>query len=648
MVILAVNWPTSPGSQPTEQRLCVLPLVSNQLIARVAIESPLPQLDRLFDYRVSDELASVVAIGQRVRVSFGRSKTKVSGFIVELAESSNHDGELATLAELISEAPVLQPEIYNLCRTIADRQATSIADVLRLAVPTRSVAIEKKWIAAKQSATELTSDQSPQHSRTKAIKTAELIRPVSQNRPAWIDAIVDAVTAQVNKRQSAIVCLPDISDVRAVSAALRDSLIEHIEVHSDQKPSELYQAFLNCLSNEFSIVIGNRNALFAPARKSGLIYLWDDGDQSHVNRQSPYVHSRDIALLRQQIDQCDITFASHSRTAEVQRLVDLGYLAETTKSFAPPKISTSDSDARLDTAAWLAMREAAKVGPVLVQVSSRGNAVSLYCQSCSARSACSDCHGPVWANERNQFACRWCNRISLDLRCLECNGTTFKQGRAGANRTSAEIGKMFPGTKVLTSTGAERLIEVADKPLVVVATPGAEPIAIGGYRAVVVLDADQLLRRDTLRATEDAVRAWSNAIALAAPDGRSVLVGLSTGLGSQLALWNQTAIARHELATRSELALPPAVRIATVTSDRKRLEECEAALSKINGVEIFGPSMRANELRLLIKFPYAAGALVAQQLKVLSLSASGGASINSKSGRSQRALRIKVDDPEVI
>ena len=48
---------------------------------------------------------------------------------------------------------------------------------------------------------------------------------------------------------------------------------------------------------------------------------------------------------------------------------------------------------------------------------------------------------------------------------------------------------------------------------IVIATPGAEPTVAGGYEAVIVLDANQALSKDSLRASEDAVRNWSNAIA---------------------------------------------------------------------------------------------------------------------------------------
>jgi primosomal protein N' (replication factor Y) len=152
-----------------------------------------------------------------------------------------------------------------------------------------------------------------------------------------------------------------------------------------------------------------------------------------------------------------------------------------------------------------------------------------------------------------------------------------------------------------------------------------------------------------MRATEDAVRAWSNAIALLGKAGRALIVGLAGRLATELSLWSQSAIAEHEFESRVELELPPAVRVATITADRARLEECATALAGIEDAELYGPSQRGADLRLLIKFSYRSGAKIAEALKVLVLSSStGGAIQNAKSGRSQRALKIKIDDPEVI
>ena len=93
--------------------------------ARIALESPLPQLDRLFDYRVPQEILGQVQPGNRVKVPFGHGKKLLEGYVVQLAESASFEGKVSEIAELVSPVAALQSEIYALARAVADRQAAT-------------------------------------------------------------------------------------------------------------------------------------------------------------------------------------------------------------------------------------------------------------------------------------------------------------------------------------------------------------------------------------------------------------------------------------------------------------------------------------------------------------------------------------------
>jgi primosomal protein N' (replication factor Y) len=101
---------------------------------------PLAHLDRPFDYAVPDELAEQVVAGCRVRVRFAGKL--VDGVVVELAGSTDHTGKLAPLAKVVSAEPVLTPEVAELARSVADRYAGSMTDVLR-PVPDRPAAARR-------------------------------------------------------------------------------------------------------------------------------------------------------------------------------------------------------------------------------------------------------------------------------------------------------------------------------------------------------------------------------------------------------------------------------------------------------------------------------------------------------------------------
>jgi primosomal protein N' (replication factor Y) len=183
----------------------------------------------------------------------------------------------------------------------------------------------------------------------------------------------------------------------------------------------------------------------------------------------------------------------------------------------------------------------------------------------------------------------------------------------------------------------------------VVATAGAEPYVDGGYSAVVLLDAKVLLSRQSLRAEEDAVRIWSNAIAKGSPTSRSVLVGVSGALAQSFSLWDHAKISAVEFTARKELRLPPALRLGSITADQEMVKLFGEVLSSSSSVQTIGPAPVGEGLwRLLIKYPYAEGLALAQMLKSMAAKVSAGKSRIMRSGRSGRAITIKMNDPEVI
>ena len=75
--------------------------------AHVVVDSRLPQLDRLFEYRVPPGLTGVEP-GVRVRVPL-RGDRLASGWVVETTDARVWEGEVADVEQVVSPVPVLQP-----------------------------------------------------------------------------------------------------------------------------------------------------------------------------------------------------------------------------------------------------------------------------------------------------------------------------------------------------------------------------------------------------------------------------------------------------------------------------------------------------------------------------------------------------------
>src|SRR5699024_6896455 len=184
--------------------------------------------------------------------------------------------------------------------------------------------------------------------------------------------------------------------------------------------------------------------------------------------------------------------------------------------------------ARLPSVAWQAVKDGLLRGPVLVQVPRLGYVLALSCEHCRTPVRCTTCAGPVQVADRagRAPACGWCGRTDRQAPCRECGSTRRRSRVVGEQRTAEEVGRAFPGARVIVSRGGQVADQVDDHPAVVVATPGAEPIAAGGYAAVLLLDGWALLDRGGLDSGLEALRRWLAAAALAVPGSPVVLAGV--------------------------------------------------------------------------------------------------------------------------
>ncbi|MDH4160079.1 MAG: primosomal protein N' [Actinomycetota bacterium] len=567
-------------------------------VARVVVDLPLPHLDRTFDYLVPDALTERAVPGCRVRVRFAGQL--VSGYLLDRTASSDHTGRLSPLAKVVSSEPVLTPEVARLGRAVADRYAGTLADVLRLAIPPRHAAAEREpgvpvpppvpppdagaWSAYPTGAgfvSALADGAGP-----RAVWTAA-------PGPDWPDLLARAVAATRSAGRGAVVVAPDHRDVARIDAALTDLLgpDQHVVLAADLGPKERYRRWLRVLRGQVSAVVGTRAAAFAPVTDLGLVAVWDDGDDLHAEPRAPYPHVREVLALRSYLDGTGLLVGGFARTAEGAALVAEGYARSLVPDravlrAAAPRVRAADdapggsrgeSDdaalargARLPTLAWRTARDALRDGPVLVQVPRSGYLPAVACARCRTRAGCADCRGPLaLAGRAGAPACRWCGRAYPTWSCGECGATQVRAAVVGAGRTAEELGRAFPSVRVVSSGGSTGVLTGVDShPALVVATPGAEPVAEGGFAAALLLDAWALLDRADLRAGEETLRRWLAAAALVRPadaGGRVVVVAdASVPAVQALVRWDPVGFADRELADRQAAGLPPARRTAVL------------------------------------------------------------------------------------
>jgi primosomal protein N' (replication factor Y) (superfamily II helicase) len=517
--------------------------------------------------------------------------------------------------------------------------------------------------------------------------------------PEWPAEIAIAAAAAAAAGRGVVIVVPDARDLARVDAALTVASLPglggqpgHVCLTADLGPAERYRRWLAVLRGAVRVVAGTRAAMFAPVCRLGLVVLWDDGDDLHSEPRAPYPNAREVLALRAHRSDAAALIGGFARTAEMTQLVAAGWAKpltgrpEVLRAIAP-RVRSAPDEAELarDAAAMtarlpsLALRTAraalagdarssdprgsdargsdargsdarSSAGPVLVQVPRRGYLAAIACDRCRAQARCAACGGPLQVGSSSEIpGCRWCGALAADWTCPRCGSGRLRALVTGAARTAEELGRAFPGVPVRTSGGQHVLAQVPAEPALVIATPGAEPVAAEGYAAALLLDGWALLGRPSLRAAEETLRRWLNAAALVRPAG-SVVVLAEASLTAVQALvrWDPVGFAERELAERAELGFPPAMRMAAITGSPAAIAEFVGSAGLPSRAEVLGPvpaevngadhDLEPQE-RALIRIPRADGLALARALHATQAARSA-----RKDGA---AVRVQLDPAEV-
>ncbi|TYL45142.1 primosomal protein N' [Nocardioides sp. BGMRC 2183] len=652
-------------------------IVDEDPVVGVVLDLTPAHLDREFDYAVPAAMSDGVRPGVRVKVRFAGQD--VDGFVVRRGDSTSHDGALAPLRRLVSAEQVLTPAVRELCDAVAARYAGTAADVRRLAVPPRHAGVEKVPSApepALPAVGDLLTAWAPYPAAGAFwahVAAGDGPRAVWAAGPGedWPALLAAAAAHALVAGRGSILCLPDHRDVARVDSALTTLLgpDHHVTLHAEPGPARRYQDFLAVARGTRRIVVGTRSAAFAPVHDLGLVAIWDDGDELHAEPRAPYPHVRDVLALRSEREGAAYLLGSFGRSVEADQLLrrrwahEIALPRETLRSRVLVGVSGASEhalrrdrfahSARIPTEARDAVRWGLERGPVLVQTPRAGYALRLACERCREPARCSACTGPLsLTGPSTPPQCRWCATPEPDWSCPECGARGLRAPVLGDARTADELGRMFPKVPVVTSSRDRIRDRIDAASRIVVATPGAEPVAEGGFAVVVLLDTWLALAGDRLRQAEEAVRRWSNAVALVRPGGRALAVGDPGHPALQaLVRWDPGGFAAREASERWEARLPPAARIATVSGAPGAVDDLLTLVDLPSSAEVLGPLPPAaprgaggpgadggDVHRMLVRVPTADGQAMAEALQE---------ALRLRSARRLDPVRLQVDPPQI-
>jgi primosomal protein N' (replication factor Y) len=545
-------------------------LGSAERVVRVLPEAP--AINKAFDYLVPEHLGDQVRVGSVVRVTLhGR---RVGGWVVA-DHVGREDGRpsraLQPLAKVTGWGP--SADLIDLARWASWRWAGRPAHFLRTASADHAVrALPPPGRPA-----------APIHLVPDALIDDAFAAGQAVLR--WAPATDDyPVALAAAARGNALILAPSADRARRLGLRLRRAGVTVAILPRDW-----------ALARAGATVVGSRAAAWAPVRDLAAVVVLDEHDEAWQQEQAPTWNARDVAVERARRAGVPAVLVSAVPSLEAQTWGPLVTPSRGDERDGWPRVDVIDRRDEDPGRAGLFSEQLVVAlrsgGRVLCVLNRKGRSRLLACTTCGEVGHCERCDALVVLSDDGRFECPRCG-ADRPPACLACNGTTFKNLRAGVTRAREEL-EALARTPVVEVTGATRDLEL-EEALVYV---GTEAVLHQVDRADVVafLDFDQELLAPRYRAAEEA-------LALMVRAGR--LVGGRRGTGRLLV---QTRLPGHEVvqaalladparasaaeaARRALIRFPPATALADVSGVSAPLFVTALEGAASDAVEILGPS----------------------------------------------------------
>jgi len=572
------------------------------LQTEVILDLGIFHVEQSFTYAVPDRFKESISLGSVVQVQF--KNNNYNGVVVAIEPISKRN--LLNI-EALRATNVYSSKQMAFFEKVAERYSTNFGDLILKTLPP----FNKSTQLQGRSFSEI-----PGISLT----GRRVFVPVSLDK-SNLQVMAKYLNAAHHEVGSTLLIFPTLRSLEEFRDVwLEAQGIDHIEVGAHLSPTQRRLAFEKLLTLENLLILGLRSGIFIPARDLARIYILDEHSPQYAEQRSPYWNLRDVALLRSEAEGCDIVFFGHGCSAELQRLMDSNWVKPTTTNYSPPlskRIQTPPSSY------FEVIRSGLKQGPVLVCLATRDYAPGFVCRNCRNRARCK-CGGLLSLIEKGSAACSICDVVLNDWRCVECQGIQYLIYRSGAKKVVEEIGKAFPGIRVILNSTDSGVDAEIDEKCIIISTYSALVKAKNGYAGVVLLEGEEMLARQFIRAEEELFNLWLNVLSLARA-GAEIFLSLpsSNPISQAIIAGKPSKFMQYLKKDRLETNLPPYVRIIQIVGEMRALSGLRIKLEGEFG-NVLNTLISNSGTRLTIKAKHEGAAELLKSLKALQKMRSSG------------------------
>jgi primosomal protein N' (replication factor Y) len=443
-----------------------------------------------------------------------------------------------------------------------------------------------------------------------------------------------AIEEVLQQGKEAIVLVPEISLTPQTIARFKGRCGEVAVLHSHLGDAERGGHWRRVAAGQVQVVVGARSAVFAPARRLGLIVIDEEHETTFKQESTPRYHARDVAVMRARLENIPILLGSATPSLESWHNAQRGQytlltLPNRVEERPMPQVSLIDRRHpgskrerfhALSEPLERAMRDALKEGgQVILLLNRRGFSTHVHCPSCGHVESCRFCDlALTYHKGRDVMLCHYCGyEQEPQKNCPQCGQASVRYQGLGTEKLQAEIEDRFPGFVVrrmdsdtMRRPGSHAQVLAAFRNGLIHILLGTQMIAKGldfpNVTLVGVVNADVGLHIPDFRSAERTFQLLSQVSGRAGrgPRGGKVLVQTFTPEHPCIALaaaHDYAGFVATEMAHRKAHHYPPFQRLARLIVRSRRQDAAaafadhmagafNAVLSKTPEVRLLGPA----------------------------------------------------------
>ena len=568
------------------------------MYAKVLINLP---IEGPFDYSIPEKFQKKISPGMRVWVDFGPRKSV--GYVIGISEKSDLE-KTKPILDLIDEEPILDKEMLDLTKKIADYYLCSWGEAIDAAVPSALKKGKTSVKARKEddySSIQPSQDFKPTNEQEKALK--EIFQSIEKREQETFllhgitgsgktEVYLQAIGKVLKQDRSCIVLVPEISLTPQAVERFKSRFKERVAVfHSRLTAGQKYDQWRKLKDGICHIVVGARSAIFSPINDLGLIIVDEEHDTSYKQQDAPRYSAVDVSIMRSKLSNATVILGGATPSLESYYKAKSGEyklleLTERIEKRPLPKVKV------LDMRQEVAQRKSSRVifsrllnehlekvinnnEQAILFLNRRGFSTYANCKKCGFVERCKSCNVALnYHSDKKILLCHYCGyKKKLESICPSCDGSYLDYFGYGTQRVESELHKHFPNVAVSRmdtdstkkrSSHAQILKEFGERKTQVLI--GTQMVAKGHDFPMVtlvgVVNADTALNLPDYRAGE---RTFQLLTQVAGRAGRGFSPGeviVQTYIPHHYTI--QSAIHhdfkdfyKKEIALRKELALPP-------------------------------------------------------------------------------------------